>query len=132
MAAADEAIRGRFAGLNPYDPSAVGGSILRVEDENFGLQTRERRQLHVWGVRAKRYALSNLSEDGRPIVGAWADEDNGDGGALSEGDDGPAFTLRKPSEHGLGHLLNPTDPDDPDRDWIGEAWQFILATDALS
>jgi hypothetical protein len=26
------------------------------------------------------------------------------------------------SEHGLGHLLNPTDPESEDRAWIGQAW----------
>ena len=31
--------------------------------------------------------------------------------------------LRKRSEHGLGHLLNPTHPDDESRDWITRAWQ---------
>jgi hypothetical protein len=30
------------------------------------------------------------------------------------------------SEHGLGHLMNPTDPNDDDREWIAQAWQSIL------
>ena len=30
------------------------------------------------------------------------------------------------SEHGLGHLLNPTDPDSEDRAWIGEVWQNLI------
>ena len=30
------------------------------------------------------------------------------------------------SEHGLGHLLNPTDPDAEDRSWIGQAWLNII------
>src|SRR5205823_6179479 len=25
-----------------------------------------------------------------------------------------------------GHLLNPTDPESDDRDWIGDAWRWIL------
>ena len=32
----------------------------------------------------------------------------------------------KASEHGLGHLLNPTDPESDDRDWIREAWRLIV------
>ena len=34
--------------------------------------------------------------------------------------------LVKPSQHGLGHLLNPTDPDSDDRDWIGPVWRGLL------
>lgn len=30
------------------------------------------------------------------------------------------------SEHGLGHLLNPTDLHGDDRDWIGRAWQNMV------
>lgn len=45
----------------------------------------------------------------------------------SSDDDGP--TLRKWSEHGLGHLLNPGSPDDPDPSWA-TAWKWILDPDA--
>ena len=31
------------------------------------------------------------------------------------------------SEHGLGHLLNPTDPEDEDREWIAKVWQNIVS-----
>jgi hypothetical protein len=30
------------------------------------------------------------------------------------------------SRHGLGHLLNPTDPEASDRDWTGAAWERIV------
>ena len=30
------------------------------------------------------------------------------------------------SQHGLGHLLNPTDPDSDDRAWIAHAWLAIV------
>ncbi len=30
------------------------------------------------------------------------------------------------SEHGLGHLLNPADPESEDRDWIAQAWLSIV------
>ncbi|GAA4403410.1 hypothetical protein [Tsukamurella soli] len=36
--------------------------------------------------------------------------------------------IDKNSEHGLGHLLNPTDPESDDRDWIRHLWTFIVAT----
>jgi hypothetical protein len=38
--------------------------------------------------------------------------------------------LRKWSEHGLGRLLNPTDPESEDRDWIRQLWEGIV-TEAL-
>ena len=30
------------------------------------------------------------------------------------------------SEHGLGHLLNPTDPESDDREWIAQTWLTIV------
>jgi hypothetical protein len=41
---------------------------------------------------------------------------------VGEGD----VDLAKQSEHGLGHLLNPLDPEDPSHDWIEEAWGYLL------
>jgi len=35
--------------------------------------------------------------------------------------------LVKASQHGLGHLLNPTDPDSPNRDWINDTWQRVIS-----
>lgn len=69
-----------FAALNPY---SFGGSILRVEDENFSFTNATNAQpLFCWAVSAKRYALFNLAGDGKPVV-------------------------RKVSAHGLGHLIAP-------------------------
>lgn len=104
----------RFATLNPYDLAKVPGSILELEKENFarcGIGgedhepdcscTRERRQLWCDAISAKRYALFNVDADGCP-------------------------DLRKWSEHGLGHLLNPTDPTGEDRDWMRQLWEGIV------
>jgi hypothetical protein len=33
--------------------------------------------------------------------------------------------LLKWSAHGLGHLLNPTDPDGEDRAWMRQVWAGI-------
>jgi hypothetical protein len=100
----DEA-RKRFEALNPYDREAVPGSVLKLEPENRDPVTEERRQLWCYALSAKRYALFNLDDDGRP-------------------------QLRKNSEHGLGHLLNPTDlPDieeDAEEDEEREAWMRTL------
>jgi hypothetical protein len=32
--------------------------------------------------------------------------------------------LTKNVEHGLGHLLNPLDPEDFDTDWMTELWLY--------
>jgi len=123
----EELIRERFAGLNPYDRE-VSGSILKKEDVNLDPISGKQRRLYCYAISAKRYALYNLGSD----VG---------------------IVLRKFSEHGLGHLLNPHEPvsavldgsdlavDDDEgepaeprerqRRWIAEAWQYILERDAL-
>lgn len=76
-----------FEGLNPYQKP---GSILEMEDTNYGLKTGESEPLYCLAISAKRYALYNKSESGEPI-------------------------LRKASAHGLGHLMAPySDDDAPD------------------
>ncbi|MHA6316523.1 hypothetical protein ACXYN8_02540 [Altererythrobacter sp. CAU 1778] len=77
-----------FAALNPYD---FPGSILKIEGENFGLESGKPEPLYCWAISSKRYALFNLASDGIPI-------------------------LRKVSAHGLGHLLPPYRPDNPPAD----------------
>jgi hypothetical protein len=100
-----ETIRQRFTALNPYDREAVPGSILKLEPENYDPITKERRQLWCFGFSAKRYVLFNQDAAGRPL-------------------------LRKISEHGLGHLRNPTNRDDDHGDWMHTLWEGI-ATEAL-
>lgn len=39
--------------------------------------------------------------------------------------------IRKRSEHGLGHLLNPLDPESDDRDWITTALHLIITRPEL-
>ena len=95
-----EAIRERFASLNPYDPTAVPGSILKLEDANLGPDGRQR-PLYCFAISAKRYALYTLDERGAPELVKW-------------------------SEHGLGHLLNPTDPDSDDRTWMRQVWELLV------
>ncbi len=68
-----------FAGLNPYD---FGGSILKIEEVNFALQSKAAEPLYCLAISSKRYALFNLAADGSPI-------------------------MRKVSAHGLGHLSAP-------------------------
>ncbi len=94
-----EALRQRFAALNPYDPTLVPGSILKLEAVN--LMEGVEQELWCFAISAKRYALYSLDEHGKPLLVKW-------------------------SEHGLGHLLNPTDPEDDDRGWIRQVWEGLV------
>lgn len=90
----------RIDTLNPYDRTAVPNAILKKEDENY-YGGKAQRRLYAYAISAKRYALYHLEPDGTPL-------------------------LRKVSEHGLGHLLNPTNPDADDRNWIRHLWTSIV------
>ncbi len=78
-----EGVREWFTALNPYEKK---GSLFKLEDANFRIEggkvADQIEPLYVLAVSAKRYALFNLDEKGRPL-------------------------LRKISAHGLGHLLPP-------------------------
>jgi hypothetical protein len=90
-----ESIRARFDALNPYQTGSVS-DVLKVEAVNDGPQ------LFAFAISAKRYALFNLDEAGRPVI-------------------------RKASEHGLGHLLDPRDADEADgRMWIESVWTKLI------
>lgn len=111
-----------------------GGSILKVEDENFalidprdpdkGVDRSKPKPLYYFGIAAKRYALCNLTPAGE-------------------------VELRKYSEQRLGHLMQPDrrerdgrtlappEPEEPDsrttlvtpgrgQQWIADLWQAIL------
>ncbi len=98
----------RFATLNPYASDAVPGSILKIEDDNFDPATHKQKQLYCLAISAKRYALFSRNEENDPV-------------------------LLRYSEHGLGHLLNPANPEDEDRDWIAQTWlNMIRKADGLS
>lgn len=73
-----------FEPLNPYRKA---GSILKIEDVNLGIRSKEQEPLYCLAISAKRYALFNLDSRGKPI-------------------------LRKASAHGLGHLIDPYDEAD--------------------
>lgn len=91
----------RFDALHPYDRTVVTESILKIEDVNFA--NGRQRPLFAYVVAAKRYALFTLNADGTPLV-----------------------DKERCSEHGLGHLLNPTDITSTDRAWIRQVWEGII------
>ncbi len=100
----------RFALLIPYDTTAIPGSILKIEDDNFDPKTGIQRQLYCLAISAKRYALFLRNADGMPVL--LRKDTNNKGSRWSE--------------HGLGHLLNPTDPESDDREWIAQIWHAII------
>lgn len=103
-------ISDRFKLLNPYDPDAVPGSVLKIEDDNFDPNSKQQRQLWCYAISAKRYVL-------------FLKDENGISELLRNGINNAQDRW---SEHGLGHLLNPTDPASDDRDWIAQVWHGIV------
>ena len=98
-----------FRALNPYEQSVVPSSVLEIEKDNFDPDTRRQRQLWCVAVSAKRYALFLRDERGEPVLLRENVNNNDD----------------RWSEHGLGHLVNPTDPESDDREWIAQVWRNI-------
>lgn len=105
-----ETIASRFSALNPYDRTAIPGSVLKIEDDNFEPSTRKQRQLYCVAISAKRYALFLKDKNGALVL--LRDK-------VNNGED-------RWSEHGLGHLLNPSDPESDDREWIAQVWVNIV------
>jgi hypothetical protein len=101
----------QFASLSPYDRDAISGSILKIEECNYEPGTRKRRQLYCFAISAKRYVLFLKSRKGTPELLRKN---------LTHVED-------KWSEHGLGHLLNPTDPESDDREWIAQIWLDMIS-----
>jgi hypothetical protein len=103
-------ISGQFSDLTPYERDVVPESILKIEEDNFDPKTKKQRQLWCVAISAKRYVLFLRDQNGVPVL-------------LRSGENNPEDRW---SEHGLGHLLNPTDPEDEDREWIAKVWLNII------
>ena len=84
--------------------------MLKIEDDNFDPRTGKQRQLHCLAISAKRYALFLKPKNGKPAL-------------LREGVNNKKDRW---SRHGLGHLLNPTDPESSDRNWTAAIWNVII------
>ena len=104
----DDEIRSQFEPLNPYDRELIP-EIWKLEAENY-TDTGERRELQAYGISAKRYTFFALDHQDQPVI--------------SDSKGNPA--LIKPSEHGLGALLNPLDPENGTR-LAPAVWQYILS-----
>jgi hypothetical protein len=101
-------IAARFAKLSPYTDKSR--SILKIERDNYDPETGKQRQIYCLAIASKRYALFRRDEHGNPIL-------------LQKGINNHEDRW---SEHGLGHLRNPLNPDSEDRDWIPQAWISII------
>jgi hypothetical protein len=128
-----ESIAGRFSALNPYDRDAVPNSVLKIEDDNRYPGTRKQRQLYCVAISAKRYALFLKDKKGVPVLlrasCPFCGRKNKPGVVNCSGCHKPVQSNNEDdrwSEHGLGHLLNPSDPDDEDREWIARVWLNIV------
>ena len=100
----------KFETFNPYDRKVISGSVLKIEDDNLDPRTGKRRQLWCVAISAKRYALFLRPKNGGPILLREKKNNKKD----------------RWSRHGLGHLLNPTDPEASDPDWTGAVWNTII------
>jgi len=105
-----DGIAKKFQSLNPYNRSAIKGSILKIEDDNRDPKSGKQRQLYCLAISTKRYVLFVKDKHGSPTLLR---------GERNNKDD-------RWSEHGLGHLLNPSDPESEDSDWISGAWLNIV------
>jgi hypothetical protein len=103
-------IAAKFEALNTYDRNVIPGSVLKIEEDNFDPRTGKQRQLHCLAISAKRYALFLKPKNGKPAL-------------LREGINNKKDRW---SRHGLGHLLNPTDPESSDRNWTAAIWNVII------
>jgi len=103
-----KAISQRFEALKPYDRQMVQEPLLKIEEDNF--YKEKQRQLYCFAISAKRYARFTLDTSREPTL-------------LQKGSNNK---IDRWSRHGLGHLLNPTDPDSDDQDWIGQIWLNMI------
>jgi len=130
-----EEISGRFKALNPYGGDAGRGSILKIEDDNCDPLTGKQRQLFCFAISAKRYALFLRDDKGGPVLlrttCPFCGQKNKTSASRCKNEKcgkriQPNNKEDRWSEHGLGHLLNPIDPESQNRDWIAQAWLGIV------
>jgi hypothetical protein len=103
-----DGIAEHFTKLSPYTDKSR--SILKIERDNYDPETGKQRQLYCLAISSKRYALFLRDESGNPVL-------------LQKGVNNHEDRW---SEHGLGHLRNPTNADSEDRDWIRQAWISVI------
>jgi hypothetical protein len=88
----------------------IPGSVLKIEEDNYDPKSGKRRQLYCLAISAKRYALFLRPKNRGPEL-------------LREGRNNKKDRW---SRHGLGHLLNPINPEASDRNWTAAVWDLIV------
>ena len=123
----------KFGRLNPYNRKAVKGSILKIEADNRDPTTDRRRQLYCFAISAKRYVLFLLDDKGQPMLlrascshCGWKNDPRAERCVKCDKTVESNNKEDRWSEHGLGHLLNPTDPESEDRNWIAQIWLNMI------
>ena len=99
-----------FKALSPYGADAIPGSILKIEDDHFDPATKRQRQLYCFAISAKRYALFVYHSKGAPVLLRNKANNAAD----------------RWSEHGLGHLRNPNNPESDDSAWTAQVWLALI------
>ncbi len=102
-----------FDRLNPYDRAASTDTILKIEPDNYDPEDQEA-------------AAALVPGDFRQTVRALPARSQRRAGAAAPGINNAEDSDVGWSEHGLGHLLNPSDPTSEDRSWIAQAWLGIV------
>jgi hypothetical protein len=105
----DKQIVRSFDALNPYQRDIIPGSVLKIEEDNYD-QNRKTTPNILLRNFSKRCALF-LWPRGRKAALLREKVNN---------------TKDRWSRHGLGHLLNPTDPEASDRIWAAAVSETIL------
>jgi hypothetical protein len=130
-----EEISNRFKSLNPYRGEAGKGSILKIEEDNRDPISGKQRQLYCLAISAKRYALFLRDANGEPSLlrssCRFCGKKNKLGMTNCKNEKcGKPVSINNHqdrwSERGLGHLLNPIDPESEDRGWIAQSWLAIV------
>jgi hypothetical protein len=128
-----EGLLRQFDPIRQFDTELVPDfwKIEKINHEDSD-PSRRRRQLWCLAISAKRYAVFADRGGGlRPVAIADADEGDSDAASLislrPDGTESQELELVDRREHGLGHLLNPTDPNSDSRDWITDAWGYLEA-----
>ena len=108
-----DAIVDRLTSLNPFGGLLTGKSILKIEPDNYEPGTLRQRVIEVYSIASKRYSLFTRDQEGQPVI---------------VGDQGN----QRRSEHGLGHLLPPTEkrsklnPDADPSSFYDQWWTHLL------
>jgi hypothetical protein len=118
----------RFDAINAFDPEIVP-HFWKVEDVNYENSdaASPRRQLWCISLSSKRYMLYTYTSTGTvEVIASWDGMDEATGQSretLTLPTDHTSVGIVDRREHGLGHLIDPTNSDEPDL--ATQVWQYV-------